>query len=535
VSDFVVGTADIRDSSTWENGVFASVLSVVVVLACLAGAGRADEPASKEGAPMNPDTNPSALKASLPPVVVYPAPQGEKLSDDFELRVAGLPVPVYQCRVSAVPFDQAWPGYQRPLDQTELASFAYWDEAGAADVVVVSRRPVESVAVRPASRGIRAQVDKDRITFRMPGPGQATVEVNGWHKALHLFANPPAGPAPKTDAPGVRYFGPGVHQAGKIMMESNQTVYIAGGAVVYGSVQAVGAGNVKVLGRGILDTSEIPRGQGGGCVRFTNSQEITVDGVILRDPDVYGLSTYTCSKVTFSNVKLIGLWRYNSDGIDIHNSQDVVVRNCFVRSFDDSLVIKGITRRGATESKPVQRVLFEGCVVWNDWGRALEVGAETSAPEMTDITYRDIDIIRTSFIALDIQHSDRAAIRNVRFEDIRLEVDDVCLDPLIQNGPDDKYPAQPKVFVPRLLVVEIKKTGVSRDDQRGTAEGVTVRNVSVTGKPFPTSLLHGFDAEHQVKGVIIENLRINGKGVKSLEEAAVKVDPFVQDVKIVAP
>ena len=59
-------------------------------------------------------------------MVSWPAPAGEKLFEDYTLRVNGQAVPVYACRVSAMPFNQVWPGYQRPLDQTELAGFAYW-------------------------------------------------------------------------------------------------------------------------------------------------------------------------------------------------------------------------------------------------------------------------------------------------------------------------------------------------------------------------------------------------------------------------
>ena len=114
---------------------------------------------------MSPDANRAASSASLPPVVAYPAPQGEKLSEDFELKVAGLPVPVYQCRVSAMPFNQAWPGYQRPLDQTELAGFASWHMAEPVTVVVQSRRPVRSVVVRPASLGIHPAIEGNRISF----------------------------------------------------------------------------------------------------------------------------------------------------------------------------------------------------------------------------------------------------------------------------------------------------------------------------------------------------------------------------------
>ena len=107
-----------------------------------------------------------------------------------------------------MPFNQIWPGYQRPMDQTEIASFAYWDMTGPVDVEVVSRRPVESVAIRPTARGIRPQVDGRRITFCLASPEQITVEINGWHKALHLFASPPPAAVPNPRIPQVRYFGP---------------------------------------------------------------------------------------------------------------------------------------------------------------------------------------------------------------------------------------------------------------------------------------------------------------------------------------
>jgi hypothetical protein len=54
-------------------------------------------------------------------VTVAPIPAGEAVCPDYQLVVDGQDVPVYACRVSAVPFNQIWPGYQRPLDQTELS------------------------------------------------------------------------------------------------------------------------------------------------------------------------------------------------------------------------------------------------------------------------------------------------------------------------------------------------------------------------------------------------------------------------------
>jgi hypothetical protein len=52
---------------------------------------------------------------------------------------------------------------------------------------------------------------------------------------------------------------------------------------------------------------------------------------------------------------------------------------------------------------------------------------------MTGIEFRDIDIIRTCHIAMDIQHGDRAAVHGIRFENIRVEVDDFNPRPTIQQ------------------------------------------------------------------------------------------------------
>lgn len=466
-------------------------------------------------------------------VTIAPAPAGEQLSDDFEVNVEGQAAPLYRCRVSAVPLNQVWPGYQRPPDQTELASFAYWDMTGGADVKVLSRRPVQTVAVRPSSLGIKPVVSGNTITFRLPRPCFTTVEINGTHHALHLFASPPEKDAPKPTDPAVRYFGPGVHRPGEIVLESNQTLYVAGGAVVYGTVHAHGASHVRVLGRGIIDASGFERGKGGGVIRFSDCSDVVVDGVVMRDPDVWCCSLFGCRNARIANVKSIGLWRYNADGIDVCNSQDVVVRNCFVRAFDDCLVVKGLK---SYDDRPVQNVEFSGCVVWNDWGHALEIGAETCAPEIANVVFRDCDILRTTFTAMDIQHGDRAAVRDVRFENIRVEIDDFTPRWRMQRVKDEKYvPDTKSNFCPNLLVIHITRTDYSKDKQRGTVRNVVFKDIAVTGRLSPASYLRGFDADHGIDGVVFENVRINGRPVTDAGDGRISIGAHVRDVKFIVP
>ncbi|MDD4888387.1 MAG: hypothetical protein PHU85_00525 [Phycisphaerae bacterium] len=128
---------------------------------------------------------------ATPSLVVHPAPVEEIPAADFVVTVDGQPVFTHQARVSACPLNQVWPGYQRPLDQTEVASFSSWDMAGPVEVGIVHTRPVHEARVRPRSCGIVPAAEGNTLRFTLPRPGQFTVELNGTHRALHLFANPP--------------------------------------------------------------------------------------------------------------------------------------------------------------------------------------------------------------------------------------------------------------------------------------------------------------------------------------------------------
>jgi len=472
------------------------------------------------------------MTAPAQTIVAAPAPEGETPYEDYQLTVGGKPVPVYSCRVSAIPFNQVWPGYQRPVDQTELAGFASWDADGSAPVEIICQRPVESVEVRPRSMAIAPKVEGNRISFDLAPPRGVVVEVNGRHSPLHLFPSPLEKDVPAADQQGVIYFGPGVHRPGRVTLQSNQTVYLAPGAVVHGSIQASGVSNVRVLGRGIIDVSTFERDKGGGAIRMTDCENIVIDGVVMRDPDVWCCSLFGCRNAAISNVKLIGLWRYNADGIDVCNSENVTIRDCFVRSFDDSIVLKGLKFRG---DLPVRNIHATGCVIWNDWGRAFEIGAETCAPEIYNVVCEDSDVIRNDMVALDIQHGDRAAVHDIVFQDIRVETETHSPRPRIQTGLEDKYTDDPAdTYCANLMVIVINGTMWSADTERGTARNVLFRDISVLGPVTPPSWFRGADAEHDVQGVRIENLRINGQPVTDAAGAHLSIGEHVSDVQFVA-
>ena len=437
-------------------------------------------------------------------------PQGEALCDDYAVTVDGLDAPVWSCRVSAQPFNRIWPGYQRSLDQTELAGFATWqtNEKSNRVVVTVKRGDVSSlddVVIRPLSLGIVPEIDaqKREIAFTVPGAAPIVVEINGFHRALHLLPTPIYEKPQNLDAPNLRYFGPGVHNVGRIDVKSGDEIFIDAGAVVYGGIHGKQVKNVKISGPGILDAAPFERGKLNGLFRFTDCQNITIDGIIQRDPDVWATTCVRCDGLTIRNTRLIGFWRYNADGIDLCNTKNAVVENSFLRTYDDSLVVKGLGK----STLNAENLLFRNNVIWCDWGRAMEIGAETSAPEMKNIRFENSDIIRTTHIAMDIQHGDRAKISDVLFSDIRVEFDAKIPTPIYQNSDDQLYDANADPnYCPELGYVVIYKGPWSVDKKNGTVENVRFENIRVFGERKPRFVFLGLDPEHNVQNVALENV-----------------------------
>ena len=191
--------------------------------------------------------------------------------------------------------------------------------------------------------------------------------------------------------------------------------------------------------------------------------------------------------MTVRNTKLVGLWRYNADGIDLCNSERVLVENSFLRAFDDALVVKGLDQGADGPQKPCKDLTFRKNVVWCDWGRAMELGAETRAPEFANILFEDSDIIRSTHIALDIQHGDRATIRDITFDNIRVEFDDKIPTPIYQHSDGRFMILTPIRILPDLAVIVIRST-MSGDKENGTVDNVLFKDAYVYSNRVPPAV-----------------------------------------------
>lgn len=111
------------------------------------------------------------------------------------------------------------------------------------------------VEIQPMRYGIRPQRHGDVITFRIPGPVKLSITRPGDHFAdatmLFLLGSPPDHSGITASTPNIRYYGPGIHRE-EIDAQSGDRIYLAPGAVVFGSLNFWQVHDVRVLGRGMI-------------------------------------------------------------------------------------------------------------------------------------------------------------------------------------------------------------------------------------------------------------------------------------------
>ena len=497
-------------------------------------------------------------------VRVYRFSPEEPEYTELEVFAEGERVPLYAARVSKYPINRRWPGFQRPKDQTEIASFALMGAVGGFDVTVKSDREIRKVTVRPLSRGVEAKWCDGFISFRLPGAGFYTVEINDHHRALHLFVDGGIEAVPVPKGENVLYYGPGYHDVGYIELKENQTLFIDEGAVVFARVFARDANGIKILGRGILDGSRnvekilrpvgekeiaernrgfaVSNAERTHTVQIEYCDNVLIDGITMRDSLVYNIRPVCCRNLTVKNVKIIGNWRYNSDGIDMHNCEDVLISNCFVRTYDDSICVKGFDYtqdvsdmlHNGVMYDVFKNVLVEKCVIWCDWGRALEIGAETKAREICDIVFRDCDVIRdVGGVVCDVQNVDYADVHHVTFEDIRVEYDDVCQPPIMQKTEEDSFDDKTESgYMPALMGVHVLyiEEYSGNGEKRGKNRFIKFKNIRVTAPRMPESPFTGYDTDSGCEDISVEGLWLNGRRITDKGDAGLLKNEFCREI-----
>lgn len=445
--------------------------------------------------------------------------------EKYSCTVNGKKCFVNMARVSKVPFNRPWDGIQRPINQTEINGFINFAADEEVEIVIESKESVNKVTLRPLSSKIDVCVQNNIIRFKLATPGQYVVEINDQHEAVHIFYDNIHEFENKEVA--TYYFGPGVHKCGIITLRDNESIYVDRDAVVLASVFAENAKNISIFGSGILDGSTEERvgttiTPVSGCyedmtignIRMYNCENVSIEGVILRDSASWTAAFFDCDNIQINNIKIIGQWRYNTDGIDLTNTSNVKITNSFVRSFDDAISIKGIYGY----ENYIENIDVDNCVLWCGWGKSCELGAETGAKGYRNICFKNIECIHNSIAAMDIQNCNDADIHHIYFKNINVEysIDEPIM--MLQNDATPEYIVQNVPQVCAFIKLDNRKTVYKFDWENGIygpIHDVYFENVNACVEDEniikPTIHICSHDSSCEFSNISIDNITINNR------------------------
>lgn len=448
-------------------------------------------------------------------LTLYEGPATMQSSSVAAISANGNPLFVYDVMVN---HEHIWNENTQPTD----TPMAYFDFEGTVELDITVPgigKEVESAAVLPASAGITPVVENGHVRFTITEPGQYTVIYNdSVNKATHIFANPLETDIPDKDDPNVLFIGPGEWTADAIVLKSDQTLYLSGGAVLHTMIVADNAANVTIRGRGILDGSDYPaHNQSGSYARvpidIRSCKNVTAEGIILANSNCWNFNVLSSEKVDISNIKIIS-GRQNGDGFTFQSCREVQARDSFARTWDDSLVLKNYS--GSTRD-----ITFSNIQIWTDLAQSMEIGYETNKgltldPEISNVLFENITVLYNFHKpVISIHNSDDAYVHDITYRNIVVENAFMQGD----NGNNKE-----------LIEMTLQNSGWSTvTDEFGSIDNILIDGLTVLNTPdgkVPESHFAGQGSENQITNVTLRNIQILGQSIQDLKALHANVNEF---------
>jgi len=410
-------------------------------------------------------------------VVIYPAPTGVPVSTMYTVTVNGQTCPVFRSGVWSVDYTQFDFGGAPVEVKVTVTNSAYW---------------TSGVKIRPSALNIVPVKSGNTATFTLTKPCKITVEppnLSGDEpgaSVLLLFANPLETNKPSPTDPNVIYMGPGYYNQ-DITLQSNKTVYLAGGAYVNGGVRGSGLTNATLRGRGVICwTPE------RNAFTISNSKNTRIEGVFqIKTAHDWTVVVTACDSLFFDNFKALAGNIFQDDGIDVMSCKNVWINDCFVRSHDD---VTALYPRGTPEESNIH---VSNCVFWPTLANMVRTGfPEYMRQELRNVWYTNCDVIH---ISKNNEHGSLLSIgaswsgvnnsgpnlwENLNFEDIRYEECSYFVN----------------IYLPQSY--------------NGTIKGLVFKNVTMNEKPVGPSRIDAYDFD-----VTFENLKVMDRYIQNAQEA----------------
>lgn len=425
--------------------------------------------------------------------------------------------------------------YPVPYNSTKFQEFVICDYTNNAVFEIKTDDVIRDVVIRPLSAEVKFEYDEHTVKVYPTRELNFSVEINSSiEDNLLIFSSPDK----KYDLDGynIIHIKEDTCMDRLLIDEDNTALVIDEGVTLNARVEVNGCRNIKICGKGIITQSGKDDIKYRICLDLLGCENVSVEDITITESLFWCFRVFGCDNVHINNIKIIG-YRGNNDGIDVCGSRNVTVDGAFIRTWDDSFVVKAVDERDkksvhyVVKDSPtdmtkafervgdVYNILFKNSTLWNDFARPIEIGVSLRADKVHDIRYENIDIIHstTGYPLMGAHHGDRAEVYNVTFSDIRIE---------------DAPGAQ-------MFDFRITDSEWSTDDRKGCMHDFLFKNIKLVGKPgisiLPeNSRLEGYSEENGIKNFRFENIELLGRAVKNADECGLDIKKHVENIEFVS-
>lgn len=428
------------------------------------------------------------ITAHAQKTVTYPAVPELVTSTDYTVSVNGRNVWV----------EEIGPG---GMENLNVAGFSC---EGRQDIVISVPDAVTSYTIQPESLNVRATASGRTLALSIDGPSKLYISINQ-KPYLAVFANPLEENAPSAKTKGIDYYGPGYHDAGRINVHDGQVIYIAGGADVKADIYG-SAKDVRIFGRGSLD----------GKINLRNCENLTVDGIFIRNTRGWSNTITNSVNTLYNNVKVFshtGVW--GLDGINPVSCKGFTIRDCFIRTRDDCIAVKSNGNPEEYDLASRDILVENSTLVGWDHADGVTLGFELNGSVVENIRVRNCDILRSAgsgrsggHSAFSIVCDGESEVRDIFFDDIRVEA-------------DMEYKNL------EIILTEAERYG---NGKMGSINGVYLNNIRWANAGRPLTIV-GHPTRF-VENVVFTNCYVGGKLLTGFDDAWFQVE-YVRGIEFV--
>ena len=346
-----------------------------------------------------------------------------------------------------------------------------------------------------------------------------------------------------TPAGGVLKVGPGKYLIGTLKLKSDFELHLEEGAELLGSLSledyaddvqgaiegpafdevllyAEKASGIKLTGKGTIDGRGFkknfpikkPDGTLGDrpmMIRFVDCKDITLSDVSLKHAAAWCTHLVSCDDIVIDGITIDSHVNRNNDGLDIDGCKNVVIKNCNIKSGDDSICLKSTTLRVC------ENIVVENCRVVSNTA-AFKCGTSSRAG-FRKISVSDCDFSDTRMGAIKLQSVDGGVLEDITIDNIVMNnVEGPIFIRLANRGRTYDRPTE------QIQNKDVKPEGAPP----GTAKGIRISNIkaTVSGDKIDRQgiMISGIPG-HLIEDVVLENIDIRVVGGGTEEDATREV------------